>query len=280
MHVYKTDEGKETIRGAVREVYACCPVPAEPKYLDTGAFGSTHCLVMGPDDGPPLVLLHGSGSNSAAWLGYVTALAGQFRILALDIPGHPGLSDERPLSPEGGCRRKWLGQAVKELGINHFFICGMSLGSWFALDYGIAFPAQVRGMCLLSTGGIVPPRFGFFLRILPFLFLGERGRRAVNRIVHGPLPVDPAVDEFSFLLFRHYRHVREELPIFKDEQLGSIPFPLLYIGGEQDVMLKTRETARRIRKQVPHAEIEVIQDAGHVLLGMGRRVERFFRSCD
>jgi pimeloyl-ACP methyl ester carboxylesterase len=46
----------------------------------------------GQPDAPPLVLLHGAGFNSVSWMGDVATWAQRFRVFAVDIIGHPGLS--------------------------------------------------------------------------------------------------------------------------------------------------------------------------------------------
>ena len=48
-------------------------------------------------DGPPLVLLHGFFGDRSTWhaAGHVGALAGQFRLILIDLVGHGG-SDEPP----------------------------------------------------------------------------------------------------------------------------------------------------------------------------------------
>ena len=47
----------------------------EIAYLDVGA-------------GAPLLLLHGVGHSSTAWLRSLPALSSRFRVLAPDLPGH------------------------------------------------------------------------------------------------------------------------------------------------------------------------------------------------
>ena len=45
--------------------------------------------------GPPLVLLHGTGSTLQTWDGWVEALKGQRRIVRVDMPGF-GLTGPNP----------------------------------------------------------------------------------------------------------------------------------------------------------------------------------------
>ncbi len=45
-----------------------------------------HVQVMG--QGPPLLLIHGTGASSHSWRKVMTALAGAFTLIAPDLPGH------------------------------------------------------------------------------------------------------------------------------------------------------------------------------------------------
>ncbi len=276
MTVYKTESGKGEIRRAVTVIYAQCPVPAESLEIDTGEFGTTHILAAGRPEATPLFLLHGTSSNSASWFGSLPAWSRSFRVYAVDIPGQPGLSDEhRPRLAEGAYVR-WLALVVAQLGAKRFLLCGQSFGGLIALDYASRYPAQVLGLGLLSPSGLVSPRRSFFFKILPFLFMGNQGVRRINRIVSGHVPVDPRFEEFSMLVARHFIQLTEKLPVFGDEKLKKISFPVLYIGGTEDALLPTRAGADRLRKLLPDAEIRVLEGLGHVILDQTEVLGDFF----
>ncbi|MEQ9675473.1 MAG: alpha/beta fold hydrolase, partial [Roseovarius indicus] len=44
--------------------------------------------IAGPEDGPPVVLIHGLGLSRAIWAGLMPALAAEHRVLSYDFPGH------------------------------------------------------------------------------------------------------------------------------------------------------------------------------------------------
>ncbi|WP_309894679.1 hypothetical protein [Archangium sp.] len=58
-------------------------MPSESRTVDT-SLGRTFVRVSGPPEAPPLVLLHGIGSNSLTWDDNVAALAGSFQVHAVD----------------------------------------------------------------------------------------------------------------------------------------------------------------------------------------------------
>jgi pimeloyl-ACP methyl ester carboxylesterase len=55
------------------------------------------------------------------------------------------------------------------------------------------------------------------------------------------------------------------LPEYTDEQLRRLTMPVLYIAGENDATVHAGKTAQRIKKLIPHAEIRLIENSGHVI---------------
>ncbi|MGC9312080.1 MAG: alpha/beta fold hydrolase [Sediminispirochaetaceae bacterium] len=277
MSVYKSEKGKNAVREAVQEIYRQCPVPAESLWLDTEDFGPTHVLTAGDPAAPPLVLLHGSASNSASWFGYLSSWSKVFRIYAVDIPGQPGLSGEERPGVSDGASVRWLEELVEKLGLEYFHICGQSLGGCVGLQYAACRTDHLRSLALISPSGLHPPRVSFLFKILPFLFLGDRGARKINRIVSGKVAVDSRYEEFSLLTARHFIPLMEKLPVLTDEELERIRCPLLYIAGAEDVLLNTARSAKRLRDILPDSEINILENVGHVVLDQGDVLEDFFK---
>lgn len=102
--------------------------------------------------GAPLVLLHGLGSSRHAWDPVIPALAEQFEVLAIDLPG---FGDSEPLpwpvEPTPAALAAAAAGFLDDLGITAPHIAGNSLGGWVALELArIRPPASVT---LLSTAG-------------------------------------------------------------------------------------------------------------------------------
>jgi len=63
--VYRSPEGEKIIMALYDEALARWPVPSQAQHVPT-RHGETFVIACGDPNAPPLVLLHGSGTNSAA----------------------------------------------------------------------------------------------------------------------------------------------------------------------------------------------------------------------
>ena len=70
--VYASTAGGQVVVQRYREILRLWPVPREELLVPTRE-GDTFVVACGPPEAPPLVLLHGSGSNAAMWMGDVAA---------------------------------------------------------------------------------------------------------------------------------------------------------------------------------------------------------------
>ncbi|BBY56383.1 alpha/beta fold hydrolase [Mycobacterium koreense] len=129
---------------------------AELSYDDTLREVSTENGVLRyheAGDGPPLVLLHGSGPGVTGWRnfrGVLPTFAERFRCLVLEFPGF-GVSDDF-----GGHPMITAFAAVpaftEALGLESVAIVGNSMGGAVGINYAISNPERVRR--LVTIGGI------------------------------------------------------------------------------------------------------------------------------
>lgn len=89
--IYESEEGKQKIEGLYRQALQRWPVPNRQLLVPTRQ-GDTFVIASGEQNETPVVLLHGSGTNSAVWMRDVADLAERYRVYAIDIVGEPGLS--------------------------------------------------------------------------------------------------------------------------------------------------------------------------------------------
>ncbi|PKW14258.1 alpha/beta fold hydrolase [Saccharopolyspora spinosa] len=276
--IYKSEAGAGEIRRHYREVLSTWPVPAEHVRVPTRE-GETFVVVSGPEDAPPVLLLHGSGSNTTMWLPDIATWARHFRTYAVDVIGEPGMSapSRPPLGSEAYAL--WLDDVLKGLGITRTSIVATSLGGWLALDYATRKPERVASLALLCPGGVGRQKVGWLFKALLLRAFGRRGVRRSAGMVAGLDPVqDKAVLDALVLTFTQFKPRTERLPVFADDALRRLTMPVLVMVGGRDAMFDSARTARRVRRCVPHATVNLLPEVGHAILGQTDRVLEFLRS--
>jgi 2-hydroxymuconate-semialdehyde hydrolase len=128
--------------------------------LEAGRFiraGGVRTFLHDAGDGPPVMLLHGSGPGVSAWANWrliLPNLLGTARVIAPDQLGFGATG-----RPEDGRydRRVWADHAIavlEELGIDKVSIVGNSMGGAVALTVAAKRPALVDRLILMGTCGV------------------------------------------------------------------------------------------------------------------------------
>ena len=122
-------------------------------------------------DGPPLLLLHGTGAATHSWRALAPLLAEHFTVVAPDLPGH-GFTRGRPaggLSMPAMARA--LGELLQTLDVQPRIIVGHSAGAAIAIRMALdanASPAAIAGLdaALLPFPGLAAKLFPTLARLL------------------------------------------------------------------------------------------------------------------
>jgi pimeloyl-ACP methyl ester carboxylesterase len=263
--VFKTEEGRRKILSWYGSLLESVNFTYRERYVGT-TFGKTYVLEAGDPDGPAVVLIHGSCSNSAAWFRDIPILAEQYHVYSVDIVGDAGNSEETRLEPATDDFPNWLKEVFDGLSLAKASLIGNSLGGWTSLQFAVRFPERVDKLVLIAPGGIVPTRPSFVFRTILYLMSGKKGRNAISGMIFGKDEVPEEVLYFTNMVWENFNPLSGKLPHLTDAQMKKLTMPVLYIAGENDAVLDTGKSVRKLRKIVPHAEVHVIQDNGHVVL--------------
>ncbi len=279
--IYRSDKGARAIARRYREFLGFWPQPNRQFHVAT-RYGNTFVVTCGADDAPPLVLLHGAGSNSAMWIADAAAWSRHFKLYAFDVIGEPGFSAESRPSLSSDAYTLWLDDVLQGLGVLRFSMVGMSLGGWLALDFATRQPARIDRLALIVPAGVGRQRLSFLFKVLPLLLLGDWGRKKALQLVVGEKADTganaagrQAYRDFMALVQRHFRPRMERLPIFSDAALRKLAMPVLVVLGAKDVILNSAESKTRFEHHVPDAEMRYLSNVGHGVYGERDTILRF-----
>jgi pimeloyl-[acyl-carrier protein] methyl ester esterase len=99
--------------------------------------------------GPDLVLLHGWGMHGGIWDGVRDALARQFCLHVVDLPGYGASAHCDPYTLAELARA--VAQLIPQAMPKAAHVCGWSLGGQVALRLALDFPERVHKLLLIGT---------------------------------------------------------------------------------------------------------------------------------
>jgi pimeloyl-ACP methyl ester carboxylesterase len=241
--------------------------------------------VLSAGVGPDVVLcLHGLGGTKASFLPTVAALAGRYRVIAMDLPGF-GESDKPIRAPyDAGWFARSAFDVLDALDVRSAHVAGNSMGGRVAIEAGLIDRSRVRSLCLLSPAlaWLRERRWAPLVRMLrPELGLLQVTPRSVtDRLVRQLVPggnngwAAAGVDEFlrSYLTPRgraaFYAAARS---IYLDEphgddgfwtRLGGLSTDALFVWGRRDTLVPIA-FMKHVERALPAAR-HVELDCGHV----------------
>jgi len=235
--------------------------------------GATHVLTAGDSQKPPLVIFHGWGihNHGAASHWNFDRLAPHFHLICPDAPGHSGRSDAVDLPTKTDAYGEWCADLLDGLHIERAGLAGNSGGAFMALKFAAYAPQRVTGLCLSNPSGIV----GHWLTpmwvwaMLPVLVYPTEGtaRRFVRLMNTAAMPAWQQED-FTHTLHHLYRQrkLMKHNPVpLSDAELRRLTMPIHIALGEFRPICPPDTLEKRVTALCPHATLERLPDAGHIL---------------
>ena len=241
--------------------------------------------VLSAGVGPETMLcLHGLGGTKASFLPTVAALAGQYRVVAMDLPGF-GESDK----PIGAAYdAEWFARTAFDtldaLGVREAHLVGNSMGGRVAIEAGLMHRDRVRGLVLLSPAlaWLRDRRWAPVVRLLrPELgLLQVTPRPVVERVVRRLIPgggkgwAAAGVDEFlrAYLtprgraaFYAAARNIYLDEPNGEDgfwNRLSGLSTDAMFVWGRRDTLVPIA-FMKHVERALPSAR-HVELDCGHV----------------
>lgn len=196
--------------------------------------------VAGPADAPPIVLVHGTRLSRTMWTAQVARLAGDFRVITPDLPGH-GRRTGEPFTLAGAADD--LASTIDEAAGGRAIVVGLSLGGYVAMTLAARRPDSVRGLVIagatLDPVGLAAIPFGVLASALAWRDgrAADRFSRWFFRARYPAAIADPVVDG-GFSSAGGAAALRAIAGRRFRPALAAYPGPVLLLDGAWDLLFR------------------------------------------
>jgi pimeloyl-ACP methyl ester carboxylesterase len=222
--------------------------------------------------GPTVILLHGLGGSTQAWMLNIAPLAEKYHVVVPDQIGF-GKSDKPLVNYRIRTYVDFLDQFCKQLKIERASLVGNSMGGWIAAAYTAAFPDRVDKLVLVDAAGYAPPKD---LDTRTFYGLNPTTREGMKVLVakvfyNKAFQTDAAIDQAIAARLAAgdgytINSITESLirgEDFLDGAVKTIKRPTLIIWGRQDGLVPLAE-GEHFNRDITGSKLIVFDECGHV----------------
>ncbi len=228
--------------------------------------------------GPPLLLLHGTGASLHTWDAWTAALSPTHRVLRMDLPGFGLTGPTRTGDYSVQAYVAFLEAFRQALGLERFALAGNSLGGQIAWNYAAAYPQHVTALILVDPAGfkIARPALVFRLARVPFVSTllssldpGPMVRKSLRDAYGDARKVTPELlERYRQLTLREGNRAAflaraQQREPDRTAELSHLSAPTLVLWGEEDRLIPVGH-AQRFAEAIPGAQLRVYPGVGHV----------------
>jgi pimeloyl-ACP methyl ester carboxylesterase len=221
--------------------------------------------VVGPRNAFPIILVHGVSWTRKMWIPQLEALSDEFRVIALDLPGHGALRDQ-PFRLNAAVQA--VMESLRQQSRDRALIVGLSLGGYVAMACAHDHPQEIAGLvlsgCCIDYRGAIGILSWLDSSLVTTLFSERRLSRMQEKNLRNMFPesvVQPQIEAgFSWKVVPGvYRELAShDFP----NMLRSFPGPALIVNGENDKPNRKREAA--LLKDAQDGHLQIVKKAGHL----------------
>ena len=248
--------------------------------VDAGGI-ATRALIAGPDDGQPVIFLHGtSGHLEAFSRNFVPHVNAGFQCHAIDMLGH-GYTGKPDYQYEIPRYVEHLVAYLDAQGIESAHFVGESLGGWVAGWLASEQPERVKSLQMVAAGGTkanpeIMERIKNsttkavmdddidFTRARPHLLMYDGEKDVSDELVeirHAIYHADDFVANLPNLLCLQNMEIRQR-NLMRPERLHSITVPTLVVWGNENPFGEVPE-ANAMHEDIAGSRLELLGQCGH-----------------
>jgi 2-hydroxy-6-oxonona-2,4-dienedioate hydrolase len=254
-------------------------VPFAITWVDAGGL-RTRSLQAGPEDGEPVVFLHGTSGHLEAFVRNVPAfVAAGYRVHAIDMAGH-GYTDGPGVDYEIPVYVRHLLDYLDAVGIDAAHLVGESLGGWVSARLAAERPERVRTLQLVAAGGTkANPAIMEKIKSSTTRAVLEDDlsftRKRLELLMHDPADVSDELVEvrhaiyhqpafqkaLGHLLAMQTMEIRQR-NLLTTEQMNAITAPTLVVWGRENPFGDVPE-AQHMHEAIAGSRLELFEQCGH-----------------
>jgi pimeloyl-ACP methyl ester carboxylesterase len=247
-------------------------MPLSEQAIQLASGVSLRFVERGPEDGIPVLLLHGYTDSWRSFVPVFANLPADFRVIALSQRGH-GDSDR----PQGRYHPSDLAADAAEFlslrGIPAAYVVGHSMGAYVAECLALEHPAQVLGLVLIGAFRSLVGHPDLAAMAAELAEMRDPIDPAFARAFQestlvqpvSPAFLDSVVAESAKVPLHVWRSALQSLlEIDLQDRIGRIRVPTLIAWGDRDG-LSSLEDQQWLARSIPVAELKVYEGAGHGL---------------
>ncbi|MGJ7916091.1 alpha/beta fold hydrolase [Massilia sp. LXY-6] len=247
-----------------------------PGQFVTLSHGIVHVRIAGPEQGRPVILVHGFSVPSYVFDKTSADLAADgFRVIRFDLYGR-GWSDRPKVDYDRELFANQVVELMDTLQIAKADLLGLSMGGAIVGRFAAEHPERVRSLVLVAPltrphdiGVMAWPGVGEWLTrawFLPSLAASQLEDFAHPERVAGwaeRFRPQMRYDGFGRAILSTIRHLSVESSVPDFEKVGKSRLPVLLVWGEKDKTVAYAEHAD-VRRAIPQAQFVALPGLGHL----------------
>jgi pimeloyl-ACP methyl ester carboxylesterase len=236
--------------------------------------------------GPAVVMIHGNaGSIEDFEFGAIEKLSSNYRVLAIERPGHGKSDRPRGRTVDVEYQARLLHQALSSLNVAQPVLVGHSWGAALALSYALQYPTEVSALILVAPAAYPdagegrllqainkPPVIGDVPLLLGRSFVGRHILKGILRRAFSP---EPLPEKYFRMVSSSWLGLKQLRAYLDDEanlnaslrklskRYSEINIPVVILTGDHDQIVSPRQNAYRLKDSIANSLLIELKNTGH-----------------